>query len=193
MRIPVHPSPSTGVRRRLGGVPLFLLAVLGTWVPAGSLQAQQETPVEARKGRLITSMGQPSPWGYFVAGDVGLAPVDTREFNGQFSLGFERSLLNPLLSILSVTGEYFMGIRGNAGGQVGFRGGLELPVLRVGAGWQYDFRASDDRPYVTLRHPLRRGGVFWPGGQARILWTPGEDQSLTLGVTVPLALSLIHI
>jgi hypothetical protein len=130
-------------------------------------------------------MGQPSPWGFFVAGAVGLQPIDERLFSGQFSVGFERALLNPLLSALSLNGEYFMGLRGNAGGQVGFRAGLEIPILRIGAGWQYEFRQADHRPYLSLRHPLRRGGVFWPGGQMRILWTLGDQRSLTLGVTVP--------
>ena len=98
-----------------------------------------------------------------MAGDAGLLPIDDREFVGQFSPGVERSLLNPLMSALSLTGEYFMGIRDNAKGQVGIRAGVESPIFRVGGGWQYDFRASDGRPYVSLRHPLRRGGVFWNG------------------------------
>ncbi len=165
---------------------LFCICALTAFLPKKG-QGQVEELVEARKGRLITAMGQPSPWGYFLAGDVGLQPIDERLVSGQFSLGFQRALLNPLTSALSLTGEYFMGARGNAGGQVGFRAGLEMPILRIGGGWQYEFRASDHRPYISLRHPLRRGGVFWPGGQARILWTPGKDQSLTLGVTVPLA------
>ncbi|MGW8265477.1 MAG: hypothetical protein ACWGSQ_03865 [Longimicrobiales bacterium] len=167
---------------------LILASALGAaaCIAPAAAQAQEGPRLEPRKGKLITSMGQPSPWGYFVAGDFGLQPIDERLFTGQFSLGFERALLNPLMSVLSVTGEYFMGIRGNAGGQVGFRGGFELPVLRVGGGWQYEFRGADSRFYLSLRHPLRRGGVFWPGGQARILWTPGKDQALTLGVTVPL-------
>jgi hypothetical protein len=167
---------------------LILMVVLGAGATfqGSAAQAQTEPRPEARKGRLITSLGQPSPWGYFVAGDVGLQPIDERLFTGQFSLGFERALLNPLTSAASLTGEYFMGIRGNAGGQVGFRAGLELPIFRVGGGWQYEFRGADSRYYLSLRHPLRRGGVFWPGGQARILWTPGKDQSLTIGVTAPL-------
>ena len=186
MRTPSRYFPRISLRPLRKSRDVLILSC-GLLALASPIQGQQDTLVEAREGRLITSMGQPSPWGYFVAGDVGLAPVDTREFSGQFSLGFERSLLNPLMSILSVTGEYFMGFRGNGRGQVGFRGGLEIPIARVGAGWQYDFRTADDRPYLSLRHPLRRGGVFWPGGQARILWTPGKDQSLTLGVTVPVS------
>ena len=90
--------------------------------------------MERRRGLQITAMGQPSPWSYFVAGDFGLRPVDERLFTGQLSLGVERALLNPLTSALSVTGEYFMGARGNARGQVGFRAGIALPVLRIGPG-----------------------------------------------------------
>ena len=175
--------PRTSSRTQVVSLFLTAMALLHPAMVSG----QSENPVEARKGRLITTMGQPSPWGYFVAGDVGLQPIDERLFTGQFSLGFQRALLNPLTSFMSVNGEYYMGVRGNAGGQVGFRAGLEMPILRIGAGWQYEFRSADSRPYLSLRHPLRRGGVFWPGGQARILWTPGKDQSLTLGVTVPLA------
>lgn len=167
---------------------LFLLLALGSGglsLPS-PVQAQEVPTVERRQGRIITSMGQPSPWGFFVAGDVGLKPIDERLFSGQFSLGFERALLNPLLSALSFNGEYFMGIRGNAGGQVGFRAGLEMPIFRIGAGWEYEFRKAENHPYVSLRHPLRRGGVFWPGGQARILWTLGDQQSLSVGFTVPM-------
>lgn len=172
--------------KTLGRLILMVVLGAGATFQGPAAHAQTELRPEARKGRLITSLGQPSPWGYFVAGDVGLQPIDERLFTGQFSLGFERALLNPLTSAASLTGEYFMGIRGNAGGQVGFRAGLELPIFRVGGGWQYEFRGADSRYYLTLRHPLRRGGVFWPGGQARILWTPGKDQSLTIGVTAPL-------
>jgi len=170
----------------LGRLALVLALAAGASFHGTHARAQDVPEPETRKGRLITSLGQPSRWGYFVAGDVGLQPIDERLFTGQFSLGFERQLLNPLASVASLMGEYFMGIRGNAGGQVGFRAGLELPIFRVGGGWQYEFRSEDSRYYLMLRHPLRRGGVFWPGGQARILWTPGKDQSLTIGVTAPL-------
>ncbi|MEJ2504223.1 MAG: hypothetical protein P8177_13080 [Gemmatimonadota bacterium] len=167
--------------------PRFWLPALAAALLAVPIHAQQDTLVEARRGRLITAMGQPSPWSYFVAGDFGLQPIDERLFTGQLSLGVQRSLLNPLLSALQLTGEYFMGARGNARGQVGFRAGIEVPIVRLGAGWQYEFRSSRDGPYFTLRHPLRRGGVLWPGGQVRLLWTPGDDSGLSLGVTVPLA------
>jgi hypothetical protein len=138
------------------------------------------------RGQEILSMGQPNSIRYFAAGDVGLAPIDAREFVGRFSLGFERTLLNPLANVFAFTGEYFMGISGQAEGEVGIRTGLHSPVLRFGGGWQYDFKAEKGRGYVSFHHPLRRGGVFWPGGYLRVLWAPGSDQTLTVGATVPL-------
>jgi hypothetical protein len=79
-----------------------------------------------------------------------------------------------------------MGISGQATGEVGIRAGLESPVLRFGGGAQYEFRENETRGYVTFRHPLKRGGVFWRGGQLRVIWFPGKDQSIRAGVTVPL-------
>ncbi len=118
---------------------------------------------------------------------MGLQPISERLFAGQLSLGVQRSLLNPVATVAQVTGEYFMGIHGQGIGMIGLRAGVESPLLHVGGGWQYEFRREEYRPYVTIRHPLRRGGVFWPGGEARVRWVMGKDPSVVLGVTAPLA------
>jgi hypothetical protein len=131
-------------------------------------------------------MGQPDAFRYYANGEVGLAPIDDREFIGRFALGIEKDLFNPLTHVLSVNGEYYMGISGEGAGAVGVRAGLLSPLLRFGGGIQYDFKDERGRGFVQFRHPIRRSGVFWPGGQFRILWAPGAEQSLTFGVSVPL-------
>jgi hypothetical protein len=167
--------------RAWGG--LFVLAILAS--PGAAQTSSSEPPPD--RGQDIVSMGQPGTFRYFTAGEVGLAPISDREFVGRFSLGVERTLLNPLVNLFAVSGEYFMGISGQAEGEVGLRLGLDSPILRLGGGWQYDFKRERGRGYVSFKHPLRRGGVFWPGGYFRVLWAPGNDQSLTVGATVPLA------
>jgi len=150
-----------------------------------STQTVSQDPPPDR-GLEILSMGQPGAFRYFAGGEVGMAPIEDREFVGRFSLGFEHTLFNPLANLFAVTGEYFMGISGQGEGEVGIRAGMESPILRFGGGWQHDFKAEKGRGYVSFRHGLRRGGVFWPGSQLRLLWAPGKNQTLSIGAIVPL-------
>jgi hypothetical protein len=131
-------------------------------------------------------MGRPHQTRYFASGEVGLKPVEDREFVGTFSLGLDRTIGNPMVPVLGFSAEYFLGISGQAEGEVGVRAGLESPVLRFGGGVQYEFRENHTRGFVTFRHPIKRGGVFWRGGQLRVIWLPGGEQSVRIGVTVPI-------
>ncbi len=172
--------------RSAGALPALIASALLALAPGAAPGQEASARPSADRGRRIVSMGQPGPVRYYANGEFGLAPVDDRKFIGRFALGVERTLFNPLAEVLAVNGEYYMGMSGEAEGVVGVRAGLSSPVLRFGGGVQYDFKAERARGYVQFRHPLRRGGIFWPGGQLRVLWAPGSEQSLTFGVNVPL-------
>ena len=169
----------------LVGCLLFALTLLWTFTGRVYAQVLPEVP-PPEQGQRIVSMGRPIRTRYFIAGEVGLKPIEDREFVGTLALGFDRTIGNPMVPALGISAEYFTGISGQAGGEVGVRAGIESPVLRFGWGVQYEFREDKTRTYWTFRHPLKRGGVFWRGGQVRVMWMPGEDQSLRVGVTVPL-------
>ena len=138
------------------------------------------------RGQEIRSMGRPQRTRYFVAGEVGLKPIEDREFVGTFALGFDRTIGNPMVPAVGVSAEYFMGISGQATGEVGVRAAVEFPVLHFGWGMQYEFREDMTRTFWSFRHPLKRGGVFWRGAEVRVMWVKGPDQSLRLGLTVPI-------
>lgn len=154
---------------------------------AGGAAAEQSGDRPApERGQHIMSMGRPHQTRYFVSGEIGLKPIEDREFVGTLAFGFDRTLGNPMVPALGISAEYFMGISGQATGEVGVRAGLESPVLRFGGGAQYEFRENQTRGFLSFRHPIKRGGIFWRGAQIRVLWFPGTEQSLRAGVTVPL-------
>src|SRR6187397_2600668 len=68
-------------------------------VPLSAQLAQKPLAPEDQRGLIITSTGQPSPWSYFAAGDVGLQPITDKTFAGQLSLGVQRALLNPVATV----------------------------------------------------------------------------------------------
>src|ERR1043166_4711149 len=171
--------------------PPFPLWALGRGLLCGALVASDlhaQDSLPPWEGGLTASLGQPTRLRFYAGGTFGL---DWRRgyatgpaAYGQF--GVTRSLLGPDVGLLAASVEAFGGLR-NAEGDGGARVLLQLPVLRLALGGEYNFR--DDRLGVALglTFPMRRGGVFRGGSLARIEWTGGPLGALRTSVLVPVA------
>ena len=171
--------------------PPFPLWALGCGLLVGALVASDlhaQDSLPPWEGGLTASLGQPTRLRFYAGGTFGL---DWRRgyatgpaAYGQF--GVTRSLLGPDVGLLAASVEAFGGLR-NAERDGGARVLLQLPVLRLALGGEYNFR--DDRLGVALglTFPMRRGGVFRGGSLARIEWTGGPLGALRTSVLVPVA------
>jgi hypothetical protein len=159
----------------------LFLALLFAAVPA---HAQYDRPPE--QGGMTLSMGQPPIFKWFGGLILG---VNELAGNGNFvaygDLGVSRDLFSPVTGAGMLSLEGYIGARAdNLDG--GFRGMFLIPFFTLGAGADYNIR--DERLDLVLRFfaPLKRGGISGNGMQFRIDWIPKRDQTLNLGVTVPL-------
>ena len=92
--------------------------LLGLFLGGVSASAPERAePAPPERGKSVLSMGFPHQTRYFMSGEVGLKPIEDREFVGTLSLGFDRTLFNPMVQALAFSAEYFMGISGQAGGE----------------------------------------------------------------------------
>ncbi|UCC83208.1 MAG: hypothetical protein JSW46_20025 [Gemmatimonadota bacterium] len=163
--------------------------VLALTVAAVPAYAQYDRPPD--EGGMTLSMGQPPIYKWF--GGLILGANEMAE-NGQFvaygDLGVSKDLFSPVTGAGMLSLEGYIGARAdNLDG--GFRGMFLIPFFTLGAGVDYNIR--DERLDFVLRFfaPLRRGGIVGRGMQFRIDWIPAREQTLNLGVTVPLRQSLM--
>jgi hypothetical protein len=128
----------------------------------------------------IWSMGQPPiiKW-------HGTVTVDTSNSAALAAVGAERVFGNPLAGLIGVRAEAVAG-----GGRRGGEGGLRLlgvsPLARLHAGLDYDARRGRVDWLVGTDFNIRRGGLFGYGSRLRVGWIPARDQTLQIGVTVPI-------
>jgi hypothetical protein len=164
----------------------LVLTLLFAAVPAA---AQYDRPPE--QGGMTLSMGQPPIFKWFGGLILG---VNELAGNGNFvaygDLGVSKDLFSP------VTGAGMLSLEGYIGARAdkldgGFRGMFLIPFFALGAGADYNVR--DERLDLVLRlfAPLKRGGIAGNGMQLRIDWIPRRDQTLNLGLTVPLRQSFM--
>jgi hypothetical protein len=157
------------------------VALLFAAVPAA---AQYDSPPE--QGGMTLSMGQPPVFKWFGGLMFGVNALggDTDPV-GYGDLGVSKDLFSPVTGAGMISLEGYVGARGDEL-DGGFRGMFLIPFFALGAGADYNF--NDERLDFVLRFfaPLKRGGIAGNGTQIRLDWIPGRDQTLNLGVTVPL-------
>jgi hypothetical protein len=133
-----------------------------------------------RDGGRVWSMGQP-PLLKWSAG----ALVDPANDRGLGVVGLQKDFGNPLVGLFSARVEGLLG-----GGRDGVDGGARLlgvsPLGRFHVGLDYDARAGDTAFLLGVEAVVRRGGLFHRGTRLRVDWLPARDQTVQVGVSVPL-------
>ena len=157
-----------------------------------SASAQQRvTQTPPNRGGFTTSMGLPPNWRWAMGATVGTHRRDGNELAMYFNSGFYRDIMAPVTNALGVIGESYVGRRGEFdsfgdGWDGGLRAGIFSPAGRLGFGWDYNFVDSEADFFLSLIHPIQRGGIFTNGGSLRIDYLPGRSHSTSVGVHLPI-------
>ncbi len=158
-----------------------------------SVTAQQkviQTP--PNRGGFTTSMGIPPTWRWALGATAGTyRRGEGNQLTTYFTGGFYKDIMSPVMSMIGVIGEGYGGRRGEFdsftdGWDGGLRAGLFSPSARLAAGWDYNFKDAEGDFFLSLIHPLQRGGIFTNGGTIRIDWLPGRGHSTGVGVRLPI-------
>jgi phosphatidylserine/phosphatidylglycerophosphate/cardiolipin synthase-like enzyme len=128
-------------------------------------------------------MGQPPVWRPYATG-FGVASRHSTAGLGA-ALGVDRAVLNPVTGSLDVAAELFGEGRANNSG-AGARVFARVPAFGLGVGADWRATSGDLDAVLSFQTALRRGGVFGGGSMVRVDWIPARNQTLQLGVHVPL-------
>jgi hypothetical protein len=159
----------SGMRRHvLGLAAAALLAV-------GSLGAQAVVAPPAPP----FSIGQPSLWTHDLAA---LTPINGATGGVWATYDLRRALINPVAGVLSVGGEAYTAFRGKT---YGARVLAEVPVLGLSGGIDWDMKDGHLSPAFSFRTAILRGGLLGHGTMARVDWLPTRDQTIAVGLSVP--------
>ncbi|MFV2006306.1 MAG: hypothetical protein ACC667_02625 [Longimicrobiales bacterium] len=172
----------------LSAVVAFAPAVLHVQSAAAQQRVIQTPP---NRGGFTTSMGLPPAWRWALGASGGVHRRDGSEVTMYFTGGFYKDLVNPLTSALGIIGEGYVGRRGGfessrEGFDGGFRAGLFSPTVRFAGGLDYNFKDGEGDFFLSLIHPLKRGGIFTNGGSLRFDYIPGRNHSTSVGVRLPI-------
>lgn len=159
-----------------------LLMVLG----ALPKQARASEPAKFERPKQIESLGFPRAWKPYLApmaawdkssGDDQVAP--------DLTLGVYKDLFNPLMAPFGVAGEgYVRYPGGNVDGGFRLLGASRFFFTQFGL--DYALRSNSVDFMVGLTIPLRRGGPLGRGDLLRAEWLPGRNNSLQLGLIIPI-------
>jgi len=158
-----------------------LVGAAALWSP---VLAQDTLP--PWEGGLTTSLGQPSRTRLYTGASFGLdwrrdyslGPTVSAEF------GVTRNLGNPVVGLLAASAEAYGGLRSTQP-DGGLRALVQVPVLRLTFGTDYNIR--DDRLgfMVGVTMALRRGGVFGGGSLLRAEWSSAPLGAARATVLIP--------
>ncbi|MEZ5293158.1 MAG: hypothetical protein R2745_18905 [Vicinamibacterales bacterium] len=130
-------------------------------------------------GGRIRSLGQPPIFKW-----QGTLSADTTRSAVLGVVGVERDIGNPLAGVFVLRAEGVVG-----GGRQGAEGGFRLlgvsPLARLHAGVDYDARRGRLDLLIGTDFNVRRGGLVGYGTRLRLGWIPSRDQTLQVGLTVP--------
>lgn len=145
----------------------------------------QENPI-LKDTLFVKSMGFPKVWKPYFSS---LFAWDKREVDlerfVEINLGVYKDLMNPLAGVFGFEAEgYFR--HGGGKNDGGFRLSTASKVLFSRWGYDYSLQYEHFNFLMSLRIPLRRGGLLGLGGAFRIDWFPGRKNSISLGLSVPI-------
>ncbi len=137
------------------------------------------------QGGRIASLGQPPRihWHAGFAAGFAVHERTTGDLGVQLYLGAVHPLLNPVAGLGNIGVEAYVGARADAL-DGGARAILRMPYILTGIGLDYNARERAAAPLLDIYGPVRRGGIFVPGGLIRADIYPGR-RSVTLGVSIP--------
>lgn len=172
----------------MSGRPRSWVAALGCALLAGAaplrLGAQDSLP--PWEGGLTASLGQPSRTRLYTGTSFGLDWRESRPLApvAYGAFGVSRSLGSPVKGLLAASAEGYGGLRSSRF-DLGIRGLLRVPVLRLSAGADYNIRDGRVGPMLALTLPIHRGGIFGGGSVLRAEWNPGALAAVRASVLVP--------
>jgi hypothetical protein len=110
--------------------------------------------------------------------------MDADASRGAGLFAIQKDLKSPLAGLAAVRLEGYVG-----GGTDGAEGGARLvmasPAGRVHTGIDIDARTGDVDWLIGTDINVRRGGIFGGGSRLRLEWLPTRDQTVRVGVIVP--------
>ncbi len=136
-------------------------------------------------------MGIPSSLKWSMGATMGVHRREGNETAFYLMGGMYRDLLNPAIAAFGVTLEAYGGRRGqfddfSEGWDGGGRIGIWSPVARFALGADYNIKDNEADFFLSLIHPIHRGGFLVDGGSLRIDYLPGRNHTTAIGVNLPL-------
>lgn len=148
--------------------------------------AQAQDDLEAPAAwDLVKSVGQPARYNRFATFGVGVDRLASPSATGvQGSAGAQRSIGSPIMGVLAIGGEGYLGHREKLHG--GLKAYLTSPALYLHTGVDWNVRLHRADFLLGLTAPLRRGGWPLPGSELRAEWIPGRRHSTNVAMRFPL-------
>jgi hypothetical protein len=145
-----------------------------------------ETIEPPEKGEMVQSMSFPKKW----MPRLGVSYVLDGEGEGtqsgvEFNLSVYRDLLNPNMGIIGALFEAYGG-QSAGEGTAGLRAMGMLKFFMFAGGADYSITEDDWSSIWSIQFPLRRGGLFGLGGDFRVDWLPGRENTFNFGVNIPI-------
>ncbi len=157
---------------------LLLVAPILLALPPSPLGAQDSLP------QPVKSMGQPPRLKPYLGAFFGANALSGDVQPAGFGLaGVYKDLVPPLIGIGAVV-EGYAGSLGD-GFDGGARIGLAVPVFFTQASVDYAIGLDEVDFVLSLLLPVHRGGILGSGSGLRIDWLPGRDQTVNVGLTLP--------
>jgi hypothetical protein len=135
-------------------------------------------------------MGIPFPVKFSLGFNAGIHRRDGNEAASYLVGSVHRDLINPAISAVAIKLDAYGGRRGSfdkwgEGWDGGARIGIYSPVARLAFGADYNIRDEEADFFISLIHPLKRGGVLVDGGMFRVDYLPGRNHSTNVGFSFP--------
>ncbi len=161
-----------------------LLCLLAAGLLPVAAVAQTEPP-GLRLPEEVKSMGQPPVFKPYMAGEVTWIREGEERTGGLGIVGLYKDLILPVSGGLGLSAEgYFGGAGGDWDGGARLFATSRLLFLNLGVDWNAQLERADF--IIGFTPYFRRGGLFGRGGNFRIEWIPGRNNSWSFGFQIPL-------
>jgi hypothetical protein len=162
-----------------------ILAAMVLVILTGNAIAQHDVP--PLRGGTTYALGMPPVYKGRAGFEFGwYRPRSANEVAGLFNAGVSRDLGSPVVGIAALRMEGYVGYLSGRELDGGGRALFEIPSFHLGFGT--DYNASDEvfDFLFSIDFPVKRGGLFGRGTTLAVRWLPTRDQTLSVGVNVPL-------
>jgi hypothetical protein len=166
------------------GCAIAFCAIAALALPSRPVRGQVAPRSVQSPLRPVLSMGQPPTWEPYGAA-MALLGGPSEDASASALLGVYRPMTNPVTGLFGVSGEAY-GTTANGRLDGGARLLARAPVLALGAGVDWSARSGDFDLLLTYQSAVRRGGILGRGTMLRVDWLPGRDQTVGVGIHVPI-------